>query len=318
MQDSPLVTIAIPTFNRAAYLMQAIESALGQTFGNIEVLISDNASTDNTQTVIWLALDADSRVRSLTQASNLGMVGNWNACLAAARGDYFLLLSDDDLLEPDAVELLISGLANRHSRIVYGKVIYIGERGGTCSIVAPELESGSDLVAGYSRGERVVYPSATLIRTRDARSCGGYPDTGTATDFALLLLLLRNNSAVRYFDRPVARYRLHESALSYTDSAATSYLTLYQWLESENYLPLDWVQILQNHCRVGIHRWGWSQSLRGNDSGSALAANILKNMRRSGKYRLSLSLRHLPLIKWLGRSLWNRRRPKSSKSIREI
>jgi glycosyltransferase involved in cell wall biosynthesis len=79
-KNSPLVTIAIPTFNRAAYLVGAIESALAQTYDNIEVLISDNSSTDDTQSVIRSSLRADTRVRSLTQTSNLGMVGNWNAC----------------------------------------------------------------------------------------------------------------------------------------------------------------------------------------------------------------------------------------------
>ncbi len=306
-KNSPLVTIAIPTFNRAAYLVEAIESALAQTYGNIEVLISNNASTDNTPSVIRSAVEADKRVRSLTQTHNIGMVGNWNACLEAAQGRYFLLLSDDDVLEPDAVGLLVTGLAASQVCFAYGKVAYIGERGGTSKDGAPEFETGSEMVAGYSRGERAAYPSATLMKTDEVRGCGGYPDTtGTATDFALLLLLLRHGGLVRFFDRPVARYRMHESALSFTDTAANSYLKLFEWLQSENRLPPDWVDSLQNYCRAGIHRWGWSQSLRGNAAGGRFATDILANMPRSGMYRLSLALRHLPLVTWMGRKLWSR------------
>lgn len=318
MQNPPLVTIAIPTFNRAAYLVEAIESALAQTYDNIEVLISDNASTDDTHSVIRSALETDTRVRSLMQVTNLGMVGNWNACLTAARGDYFLLLSDDDLLEPDAVELLVSGLAGKHVSIAYGSVAYMGERGGTSAAGAPEFETGSEMVAGYSRGKRVAYPSATMFKTWDARGCGGYPNTGTATDFAILLLILRRDSMIRFFNRPMARYRIHETALSLTDSAATSYLTFFEWLDSEDRLPPDWVRSVQKRCLVGIHRWGWSQSLRGNDAGSNLAANMLKNMQRSAVYRFSLSLRHLTPIKWVGRTLWSWLRIKSNKLINTI
>ena len=126
----PLVTIAIPTFNRAAHLLEAIESARAQTYDQIEVLISDNASSDTTCSVIQSAIDADARVRGLVQTRNLGMVGNWNACLEAARGEYFLLLSDDDLLEPDAIELLVEALGDGQSRVAYGKVSYVGNRSG--------------------------------------------------------------------------------------------------------------------------------------------------------------------------------------------
>ena len=94
----PKVTIAIPTFNRAAWIEGAVTGALAQTYPDFEVLVSDNASTDATQSV--LAQFDDPRVRVVRQDANLGMVGNWNACIAEARGEYIAVVPDDDRISP--------------------------------------------------------------------------------------------------------------------------------------------------------------------------------------------------------------------------
>lgn len=92
------ISIIIPTYNRAAYLDEAVVSALAQDFPNIEVIIADNASTDNTQQLVEKYL-GDRRVKYLRNKSNLGMVGNWREALYQyVTGDYFLILSDDDYL----------------------------------------------------------------------------------------------------------------------------------------------------------------------------------------------------------------------------
>jgi glycosyltransferase involved in cell wall biosynthesis len=100
----PLVTVAVPTFNRVGYLRGCIESIRSQTYTNLEILVGDNASTDSTAEAIHALEAAEPRLRALFHDENLGMVGNFNALLRAARGQYFLLLSDDDLLPPRGVE----------------------------------------------------------------------------------------------------------------------------------------------------------------------------------------------------------------------
>src|SRR4051794_12551277 len=81
----PFVTIAIPTFNRADLLVDCLRSALAQTYSAFEVVVSDNASTDHTQEV--LSRFTDRRLRVIRQDRNIGLLPNWNACLAAAKGD---------------------------------------------------------------------------------------------------------------------------------------------------------------------------------------------------------------------------------------
>jgi glycosyltransferase involved in cell wall biosynthesis len=104
--ENPLVTIAIPTYNRAnGYLTDAIRSALNQTYQNIEVLVSDNWSTDDTQRIVTGI--RDERIKYHRQEKNIGFINNWNYCLHSARGEYFLLLCDDDLIDPTFIEKCI-------------------------------------------------------------------------------------------------------------------------------------------------------------------------------------------------------------------
>src|SRR5215475_5239963 len=110
MQSLPKVTIAIPTYNRLAYVRQAIASALAQTYPNIQVVVSDNCSSDGTADYVK-SIECP-QLLFVRQATNLGMVGNWDACLKHAEGEFFLLLSDDDYLEERATEKLVAALVD--------------------------------------------------------------------------------------------------------------------------------------------------------------------------------------------------------------
>ena len=105
----PLVTIGIPTFNRAdSYLKDALKSAVSQSYSNIEVIVSDNASTDNTETLVKSFNDP--RIRYFKQSKNIGGLNNANFCVEKAGGDYFLLLHDDDLIDNDFIKVCMEAV----------------------------------------------------------------------------------------------------------------------------------------------------------------------------------------------------------------
>jgi glycosyltransferase involved in cell wall biosynthesis len=93
---SPTVSVCIPCYRGAAHLAAAIESVLTQTFTDLELIIIDDNSPDNTDEVV--ASFADPRIRYLKNQTNLGPDGNWNRCLDEATGRYFKLLPQDDVL----------------------------------------------------------------------------------------------------------------------------------------------------------------------------------------------------------------------------
>lgn len=109
--SEPLVSIGIPTFNRAWKLARAAQSALGQTCRNIELIISDNDSSDQTETLCRSLAEADSRIRYFRQRSNIGPVANFDFVRRQAAGRFFMWLSDDDWLDADYVARCAATLA---------------------------------------------------------------------------------------------------------------------------------------------------------------------------------------------------------------
>ncbi|CAN5778680.1 glycosyltransferase family 2 protein [soil metagenome] len=101
--SEPLVSLGLPVYNGERYLRQAIESALGQTHGNIELIICDNASTDGTGDIARDYAARDGRVRYFRNPSNVGPIPNFNRAFRLARGDYFKWLAYDDLCLPEMV-----------------------------------------------------------------------------------------------------------------------------------------------------------------------------------------------------------------------
>src|ERR1051326_2476159 len=94
----PKVSICIPTYNSAKYLPQAIESVLQQDFTDFELIICDDASTDETPRLCRSLNDL--RIRYIRFEENVGQAGNFNRCFQAARGDILTLLSADDYFLP--------------------------------------------------------------------------------------------------------------------------------------------------------------------------------------------------------------------------
>jgi len=102
--NTPFFTVGIPVW-KSRFLAEAIESVLKQRFSDFELVIVDDASPDNIKELVMAF--KDSRIRYFRNEKNFGaryLVDNWNVCLKKARGRYFLLLGDDDRLEPDCLE----------------------------------------------------------------------------------------------------------------------------------------------------------------------------------------------------------------------
>lgn len=105
---NPKVTIAIPTRNRSKLLKRAIQFVLKQTYENYELIIVDNASTDNTKKVVKSFKDR--RIHYQKNKKNLGIIKNWNKCIKYARGKYLNIFHDDDVIYPTFIEEAVLAL----------------------------------------------------------------------------------------------------------------------------------------------------------------------------------------------------------------
>lgn len=106
----PRVTVGVPTYNRAASLPRTLDSVLGQSHGDLELLIADNASTDGTAEVCARYAERDARVRVIRQEANVGLTANFNTLFGRAAGELVMVLADDDWLEPDYIEHCVAAL----------------------------------------------------------------------------------------------------------------------------------------------------------------------------------------------------------------
>jgi glycosyltransferase involved in cell wall biosynthesis len=176
-RSRPLVTIGIPTYNRAdSYLRAAVQSALDQTYPNLEVVISDNGSVDHTEELIRSI--ADPRIRYFKQEQNLGVTGNFNFCVQQARGAYFLLLCDDDLIDPDFVETCMDAAGDRTD---YG-MIRTGMRRidpeGNVTKERPNLVGGLPTKeffhAWFRGGQTPMHLCSTLFNREGLLEVGGF------------------------------------------------------------------------------------------------------------------------------------------------
>jgi glycosyltransferase involved in cell wall biosynthesis len=204
----PLVSVAIPCFNQARFLNDAIASVRRQRYAPVEVVVVDDGSTDET----WL-IAAAAGVQ-LSRQRNAGLSAARNAGLKMARGEFVVFLDADDELLPDAVE---SGVELLQRRSAISCVVRLCQSMDTERRPLPTVHTPlgtPDLYSVWLRRNFVWTPGAALFRTDAIRAIGGFPsDLAPAADYAVYLTLARK-SAVVFDAREVVRYRQHDGNMS--------------------------------------------------------------------------------------------------------
>jgi glycosyltransferase involved in cell wall biosynthesis len=174
--DNPLVTIGIPTYNRAdGLLKEALDSALNQTYKNIEIIVSDNCSIDHTEELVQSY--HDSRIKYYKQPINIGPFRNMNFCLEKAQGVYFLMLYDDDLIDNNFIETCLryanhkddNGIIIAGAREINNQGEIITEMENTCN----GLSAGEFILQWY-QSNVLLFLCSILFNTKKLKEIGGY------------------------------------------------------------------------------------------------------------------------------------------------
>ena len=218
-QFLPKVSVCIPTFNRAEMLREVIISVLTQSFQDFELIISDNASQDQTQEV--MASMKDDRIRYIRNETNIGMIQNFNQCLARARGSYITIFHDDDLMLPDNLRLKVRALdQNSGVGLVHSKFDFIDEHGVLLKsntnfgkpVSQDRLEPGRKfLIKTLMSGNTVNAPSV-MIRRECYERLGGFDERLTLTADAEYWMRLSLYCDILFLARPLVKSRRHAGA----------------------------------------------------------------------------------------------------------
>lgn len=214
----PAVSILVPTYNQARYLDEALASARAQTFGDLDILVLDNASDDDTPDVARRHAAADPRVRYVRNERNLGLVGNFNRALELASAPLVKFLCSDDVLEPACVERLRSMLMQDPEIILAAcarRFIDAEGRtvGGARYAKHATTVTGREVVAHtFFAGNVIGEPTAVLFRAVDARPAFD-PRFHQLVDFELWCRLLERG-ALAFDPEPLCRVRRHAEQAS--------------------------------------------------------------------------------------------------------
>ena len=175
---NPLVTIAIPTYNRAdSYLKHTLECAINQTYENIEILVSDNCSTDHTEELVKSY--RDQRITYFKQKTNLGQRGNSNFLLDQANGEYFHMFHDDDSIDPDFIEICMEKAKYRTGLgIIMSGSRMIDENNHTIQENRNETEGLSleEFILSWYEYKMNIFLCCTLFGTSTLKEIGGFEE----------------------------------------------------------------------------------------------------------------------------------------------
>jgi glycosyltransferase involved in cell wall biosynthesis len=219
--NSPRVSICIPAYNGAALISRTIDSALSQSDGAIEVVLIDDASTDDTLKVA--ASYNDPRFRIESNECRLGHGGNFNRCLDVAHGRYVKILCHDDVLYPGAIALLADGLDRfpdaTFATSAWDEIDTAGSLLRTNRLLKNAPANGAlvDLRrvvrTSWLYRNRIGCPSNVLLRKAALHGLRFNSEYAQMMDWDLWLHLLKRGPLI-YVPQVLSALRLHEKSLS--------------------------------------------------------------------------------------------------------
>jgi glycosyltransferase involved in cell wall biosynthesis len=220
---APRVSICVPAYNHGRFLGAAIESALSQTWTDLEVVVADNRSTDDTEAVVAPFVRRDARVRYELASEHVDMADSFNRSVALARGEYVKLLCADDLLEPQCVERLMTAMVDEKV-VLAGCARYLTDESnamvGETRYSRRDWSGPGDAAARrcFFLGNLIGEPTAVMFRRRDAQA-------GFSSRYSQLIDLdfwfrLLERGCFAFVAAPLCRIRVHPGQATLGNAAS--------------------------------------------------------------------------------------------------
>jgi glycosyltransferase involved in cell wall biosynthesis len=241
--NTPKVSILIPVWNRETVIEETVHSALSQTLQDIEVVIVDNASTDNTWNILEKLSKDDERIRIFQNATNLGPVRNWIRCIEEAKAEFSKILWSDDLISPDYLEKTLP-LLDSDTGFVYtaARVIFEGDNEDEILYLQPELDNNfkSSIYVNnvFLKGGKVpVSPGCAVMRTQDLKRVlntevknrinSDFSMHAIGPDLLIFLRLCEMYPNVGYVIEPLSQFKAHADSITIRESSSGKLKIMY-------------------------------------------------------------------------------------------
>ena len=290
----PLVSICIPTYNGAEYLPRCIDSVLAQSFDNFEVVIVDDFSTDDTLAIARRYAAVDARIRVTQNEQNLGLVPNWNKCVAVAKGEWIKFVFQDDTVYPDCLAEMLKAARNQTLLVACQREIVF--EAGTdaptrkwyldhCAKIAA-LFADEPVISAERAQERALdhfgvnlfgEPTSVLVHRTAFERFGLFNPALVITCDLELWTRVSIHAGAAFVDRDLATFRVHKAATSALVHAQQGFrvnildnlVLLHQYAFDDVYAPvrraaaarvppIDLKKIFSRRCHEAQARAAWS------------------------------------------------------------
>jgi glycosyltransferase involved in cell wall biosynthesis len=271
--DKPLVSIGVPYYNSQNYIIHTLESIRSQTYDNIELLLINDCSFDNSRTIVdeWLSVNSSrfSNVIQIVNAQNKGLAYSCRALQNASNGIFFSKLDSDDVILPNKIEEQVKYLdANPEVAMVYSNTLLIDSNG----VLSPEDYFArqnfatvvdnigpSGLVFHQLLIEDFIPNPSVLIRKNILESSEGYDESLFNEDWDLWLRIAKNHP-IHFMKGFYSQYRIHpESMMRKSSSLVKVYASCIKALLKHRDISKQFDKIIAKHLytyTIGMYRFG--------------------------------------------------------------
>lgn len=195
-----LVSVVVPLYNCKVYLEKCLNSVIEQTYSNLEIIISDDCSTDGSYEVAKQLADRDNRIQLYKQPKNIGLLENYNFLFKTAKGAYITIQDADDWSDPDRLEKQVNILNNSHYLFCGTGCIFHYPKNKDIVI----RKAGDEVIEGPTLDYKIV-PASLMFRKQVLDLVNGYHpyfNRGTSMDRYFINCLLQHGKGY-YIDAPL-------------------------------------------------------------------------------------------------------------------
>ena len=238
-KSNPLISVRILTYNASRYIIETLDSVYHQTYENIELVISDDCSKDNTVDLCRTWIDVHgSRFKNvvfLTVPQNTGVCANSKRSLEATTGDWIKGLGGDDCFYPYAIEEYVRFVQEQHCEICAARMRYMDDNGkdldlnlgGTYNDYMQHLQLSYKKQFRLAK-QKIMVPGPVLFYSRKVYEATGGPDEryGTADEWSFLYKVLKNGFRIYPLDKELIKYRVRSGSLTRNEKGKLSKVSI--------------------------------------------------------------------------------------------
>lgn len=217
---TPRVSVVVPAYNNAEYIGETIESIIGQTFTDFELVIADHSSTDGTLAVVEQY--DDPRIRVLTTEAGGGAKRNWDRVTAEATGEFVKLVCGDDTIFPTSLEAQVAAFDEHPSAVLVASQRTLIDANGKTVIAARGLGGLTGLISGRVAARTAVRaganifgePGCVMMKVADLRDVGLWDNSHPYLIDQATFIGVALRGDVVAIDRPLASFRINSGQWS--------------------------------------------------------------------------------------------------------